>query len=66
MPSLNVPDNDEFTKKYVLNHPENKIYFLIKQVQKPATLTTGEEILTGVHAFQMIVLPDGSVKAREI
>ena len=65
MPSFSIPDNDEFAKKYILNHPENKIVFVLNSAQRPIKTVEGEDLLVPTR-FTLVFLPNGDVKGREL
>ena len=62
-----IPVNTDFEEKY--NRPENKFYNFIagKGFVKPIEdKATGRTYFVPVSALQIVVLPDGSVKMREV
>ena len=65
MPRFTVPDDDEFGQKYIKNHPENRIVFVLNGAQKPIKTVEGEELLYPTK-FQLVLFPNGDVKGREL
>ena len=53
MPSFSVPDNDEFAKKYILNHPENEIVFVLEAGREPIKTVDGRELIYPTR-FQLV------------
>ena len=67
MSNFSVPDDDEFAKKYILNHPENKIIFVRGNMGEPIqTVNRGDILVPFDGVVQLVFLPNGDVKGRKI